>query len=151
MKAKEFLRQLKKLDKLIENRLAEREQWFARATSTTAASAPETGIRVQSSGSQQQMANAIGRCIDIEREINAHIDRLHDEKRNIIKVIEQLEVTEYDILHKMYVGVMRKGVVHYLSFDEVAEIYDRSYSWVTTIHGVALKNVQKIIDGCENL
>ena len=61
MKAKDFLNQLKKLDKLIENKLVERDQWFAMATSTTAPPAPETGIRVQSSGSKQQMANATDR------------------------------------------------------------------------------------------
>lgn len=150
--AKEFLMQLKKLDKLIENKLAERDQWLSMATSTTAAAAPETGIRVQSSGNQQKMASAVERYIDIEADINACIDRLYDEKQKIIKVIEQLDLIQYDILHKMYVGVRKHHKTHYLSFDEIADLYDRSYSWATTMHGIALKNVQKIIDekGNEN-
>ena len=146
MKAKDFLNQLKKLDRLIENKLVERDQWFAMATSTTAPSAPETGIRVQSSGSKQQMANAADRYIDIEKEIDGVIDRLCDERKKIIAVIEKLEVTEYDILHKMYVGIMKNERRHYLDFNEVAALYDRSYSWATTMHGIALKHVQQIID-----
>lgn len=151
MKAKDFLVQLKKLDKLIENKLSEREHWLSMATSTTAASAPETGIRVQSSGNQQKMAAAVERYIDIESDINACIDRLYDEKQKIISVIEQLDLVQYDILHKMYVGVRRNHKTHYLSFDEVADEYERSYSWATTMHGIALKNVQKIIDNCSEL
>ena len=146
MKAKDFLKQLQKLDKLIENKLIERDQWFAMATSTTAAAAPETGIRVQSSGSKQQMANAADRYIDIKDETDGMIDRLCDERKKIIAVIEKLEVTEYDILHKMYVGIMKDERRHYLDFNEVAALYERSYSWATTMHGIALKHVQQIID-----
>lgn len=146
MKAKDFLNQLKKLDKLIENKLVERDQWFAMATSTTAASAPETGIRVQSSGSKQQMANAADAYIDIKDEIDSMIDRLLYERKKIIAVIEKLEVTEYDILHKMYVGIMDHDRRKYLDFYDIAALYNRSYSWATTMHGIALKHVQQIID-----
>ena len=151
MRAKDFLLQLKKLDRLIENKLIERDQWLSMATSTTAASAPATGIRVQSSGNQQKMATAIERYIDIESDLNVCIDRLYDEKQKIIRIIEQLDLIQYDILHKMYVGVMKNHKTHYLSFDEIADLYDRSYSWATTMHGIALKNVQKIIDDCSEL
>ena len=134
-KAKEFLRQPKKLDKMIENKLIEKEQWKAIATGTAAQMG---GERVQSSGSQQKMADAIGRYIDIEKEINETIDKLIDEKKDVISVIEQLELTEYDIMHMVY--------IQYLTLEEAAMAYCNSYSWATTIHGRALKNVQKILD-----
>ena len=155
MKAKDFLKQLQKLDALIANKLVERDQWFAMATSTTAASAPETGIRVQSSGSKQQMANATSAYIDIERDIDACIDRLYDEKKKVLAVIEQLDVIEYDILHKVYVGVMKKtkqgNKRYYYTLDDVAEHFGKSRSWADTKHGVALKHVQNIIDNFEKL
>ena len=134
-KAKDFLKQLKKLDKMIENKLIEKEQWKAIATGTTAQMG---GERVQSSGSQQKMADAVGKYIDIEAEVNASIDRLIDKKKDVISVIEQLDVTEYDLLHMVY--------VQYLTLEEVASIYGNSYSWATTIHGRALKNVETILD-----
>lgn len=135
MKAKEFLRQLKKLDCIIKNKLIEKEQWKAIATGTTAQLG---GERVQTSGSQQKMSDAIDKYIDIEAEIDRYIDKLIDTKKDVISVIEQLNVTEYDIMHKVY--------VQYKTLDELADIYDKSYSWVTTVYGRALKNVQRIID-----
>ena len=136
-KEKRFLNQIKKLDKLIENKLAEKEQWKLIASGTTI----QLKERVQSSSNQQKMADAVVRYIDIESEINACIDSLVSKKRDVISVIEQLDVTEYDILHKVY--------VQYLSLYDVAEIYDKSDSWVTSVHGNALKNVREILDARE--
>lgn len=135
MEAKIFLNQLKKLDKMIENKLAEKDQWKAMSTGTTAKMG---GERVQSSGSKEKMADAVVRYVDLEREINKDIDRLVDERRNVINVIEQLNTVEYDLLHKMY--------VQYYTLYEIASMYKKTYSWATTIHGRALKNVQKILD-----
>lgn len=135
MDAKQFLRQLKKLDKMIENKLAEKARWKAIATGTTAQIG---GEKVQSSGSQQKMADAVCRYVDIEKEIDEQIDNLIDTRQDVISVIEKLNTTEYDILHKMY--------VQYLSLYDVADIYNKSYSWATTVHGRALKNVQAILD-----
>jgi DNA-directed RNA polymerase specialized sigma subunit len=134
-KAKDFLQQLKKLDKLIENKLIEKEQWKAIATGTTAQMG---GERVQSSGSKQRMADAIDKYIDIEKEIDDCIDNLIDAKKGVISVIEQLNATEYDLLHKVYV----QGVTLF----DVAEMCGKTYSWVTTIHGRALKKVENILD-----
>ena len=133
--AKDFLKQLKKLDRLIENKLAEIMQWKSIAMGTTAQMG---GERVQFSGSQQKMADSIERYIDIEHEIKECIDELYRTKKDVIGVIEQLKATEYDVLHKIY--------VQYLTFDEVAALYGKSKSWSTTVHGRALKNVQRILD-----
>ena len=133
-KEKKFLKQLKKLDKLIENKLAEKAQWKSIATGTTI----QLNEKVQSSGNQQKMADAVGEYIDMEREINAYIDILIAKKKDVISVIEQLNATEYDILHKVY--------VQYLTLYDVADIYEKSYSWVTSVHGRALANVRKILD-----
>jgi len=135
MEAKKFLKQLEKLDLMITNKLAEKQQWKAIATGTTASIG---GERVQSSGSQQKMADAVSRYIDIEREIDEQIDKLIDTKQDVISVIEQLKPIEYDILHKIY--------VQYIKLYEVPDIYGKTYSWATTVHGRALKNVQAILD-----
>lgn len=133
--AKNFLLQLKKTDKLIENKLFEKEQWKSIAMGT---SARMGGERVQSSGSQQKMADAVERYIDIESEIDRCIDRLIDTKKDVIGVIEQLDAIEYDILHVVY--------VQYLTLEDVAQKYDRTYRWAAGVHGRALMNVMKILD-----
>lgn len=135
MRAKDFLKQLPKLNKMIENKMAEKEQWKSIALGTTSFSTSE---RVQSTPNQQKMSDAVVRCLDIEAEIDQCIDALVDTKKDVISVIEQLEATEYDVLHKVY--------VQNITLDIVADKYERSYSWATTIHGQALKNVQKILD-----
>ena len=133
--ARIFLGQLKKLDSMIRNKLIEKEQWKALALGTTAQMG---GERVQSSGSQQKMADAVNRYIDIEAEIDRCIDRLVDKKQDVIEVIEQLDLEEYDLMHKIY--------VQYFTFDEAADNYGKSYSSITTLHGRALVNVQRILD-----
>lgn len=135
MNAKQFMKQVSKLDKLIENKLAEREQWKTIALGTTSNTEKE---RVQSSGSQQRMAEAVERYVDLEAEIDRCIDELIDVKKDVISVIEKLNVFEYDVLHKVY--------IQHMTLDEVAVLYNKSYSWATTIHGRALKSVQKILN-----
>lgn len=61
-----------------------------------------------------------------------------DWRQDIIKTIEQLRTAEYDVLHKIY--------VQNKNFYEVAALLDKSYRWVTSIHGRALANLQKILD-----
>lgn len=135
MDAKQFLNQLKKLDKMIENKIAEKARWKTMATKTTA---QISGERIQSSGSKQKMADAVGSYLDIEREIDEQVDKLYDTRQEVISVIEKLNTTEYDLLHKVY--------VQYLSLYDLADMYGKTYSWATTVHGRALKNVQKILD-----
>lgn len=145
MKAKDFLKQVLKLDRLIENKLIEREQWKSIAMGTTSSGADVmvNGVshkmdRVQSSGNPQKMADAIARYVDLEKEIDAVVDELIATKKDVIDVIEMLPPSEYDILHKIY--------IQHIPLDEVAEVYGKTYSWATTIHGRALKDVQKILD-----
>ena len=135
MKAKAYLMQIQKLDTLITNKLTEVSQWRSIALNVTA---KYSGECVKSSGSKQTMANAVDKIVDLNREINTIIDQLIETKQAVIKMIEQLNSTEYDILHKVY--------VQHLTLYEVAAACDKSYSWVTSVHGRALKNLQKILD-----
>lgn len=135
MRAKEYLLQISKIDRLIENKIAEMDHWKAIATGTTAYSEAD---RVQSSGSKDKMADAVCRYLQIDEELNRAVDLLVDTKQEVIRTIEQLEADEYDILHKLYV----QGK----TFQEVAEDKAKSYSWVTSKHGRGLASLQRILD-----
>ena len=137
MEAKEFLRQVKKLDLQIKNKLIERQQWKDIALGITVSM---EGERVQSSSSQQKMADAVGRCVDMEAEIDSLVDKLIDTKKEVVQTIEQLDSpTEYDVLHRRY--------IQYQSLQDVADHYKKDYGWATTTHGRALKHVQELLDG----
>ena len=141
---KAFLKQIEKLDKIIENKMIERQQWkdMALGLSAGGESIRIDGVlhnmdKVQSSGNPQKMADAVAKYVDLERDIDRYIDRLIVAKMDVINVIEQLNPIEYDVLHKIY--------VQKCTFYDVADAYDKTYSWVTTIHGRALKSVKKIL------
>jgi DNA-directed RNA polymerase specialized sigma24 family protein len=135
VKAKDYLLQLEKLDTIITNKLIEKDQWKATALSVTSRT---DGERVQSTSRPSKMADAIDKCVVMEAEIDSLVDRLIDLKREVTSVIEQLNATEYDVLHKRY--------IQYMSYIDIASAKGRDYNWVTTVHGRALKNVQRILD-----
>lgn len=136
MRAKDYLLQIRKLDRLINNKLLEFDQWMSIATSTTVST---EGERVQSSGSKDKMGDAVARLVDVQTEINREIDRLVDLKREVIRDIEQLPIAdEYDILHMIYVQGM--------TFQEAADALNKSYRWTTALHGRALSHLQKILN-----
>ncbi len=138
MRAKRYLQQIEKLDALIKNKMIERQQFFELATSTTAQFG---GEHVSSSGNPQKMADAMNEYIDLEKEVKSRIDELIKKRQEILSVIEQLSPSEYDFLHSVYVQRM--------TLNEVADERGMSYSWATTLHGRALKSVQKILDEME--
>lgn len=136
VKAKEYLQQARKLDRMIRNKTAEKMQWKSVAVGL---GSPQMGDKVQSSGNPQKMADAVGLYIDIEKEIDACIKELHEKRKEIIGVIEQLREDEYDLLHKVY--------IQYMTLDEVAFERQRSRSWAVKVHGIALLHVQDILNG----
>ena len=139
MDAKDFLRQVEKLDVQIRNKLIEQQQWRDIAMGITAGM---EGERVQSQGSQTKMADAVIKCVDMEAEIDRLVDNLIDTKKEVIQTIEQLDSpTEYNFLHMKY--------IQYKSLQDIADHYGYDYGWATTTHGRALKSVQTILDGKE--
>ena len=139
MKAKEYLLQVKKLDQMIQNKKVEKEMWMSMALSTTA---PFDGERVQSSGSQQKMADAVTRSVGLDEEIEKCIVDLFAKKQEVIQTIEKLSLVDYDVLHQVY--------IQNRDFYDVAEKDGRTDYWGTTAHGRALKHLQEMLDAKEN-
>lgn len=135
IKAKEFLKQVQKIDRLIDNKIAERNQWISKATSTVASS---SGERVQTSGNPYKMENAIINYLGLTEEIDKIIAELAAKKADVIKMIELLPPIEYDVLHKIY--------IQYKTLQDVADDYDKTYSWATTIQGRAMQHLQKYLN-----
>ena len=134
--AKSYLQQVEMLDAKITNKLIEKQQWKDIALGITASVG---GERVQTSGSKQKMADAVIKCVDIESEIDDLIDEFVTAKKKVITTIEQLySPMEYRILHLRY--------IQHVSLTEIADILNKDYSWVTTTHGRAVKNVQNILN-----
>lgn len=131
-----YLERVEIIDSIITNKLIEQQQWREIALGITA---NMDGERVQSSGSQSKMADAINKCVDMEAEIDDWIDQLVNIKREVIATIEKLDnATEYNVLHLRY--------IQFKDFQEIADKYGKEYGWATTTHGRALARVQEILD-----
>jgi len=140
MDAREYLEQVGKIDRLIENKLIEKEQWRSIALGTSASGSD--GDRVQSSGSKEKMADAVIKIIEIEEEIDELVDKLVDTKQDVIRTIERLDSISYDILHKRYI----QGKDLY----EICDLYGRPVPSIKRKQGKALKQVQTLLNEREN-
>ena len=135
-KAQVFLERVEKIDTILENKLIEQRQWRDIALSI---SANMDGEKVQSSGSKSKMADAVIKCVACEDDIAEYVDKLIAEKVKTVQLIESLySPTEYKILHMRY--------IQYISLTDIADRLNKEYTWVTTTHGRALKNVQKLLE-----
>ena len=135
-KAQLYLERVEMIDSIIKNKLIEQQQWKDIALGITANMG---GERVQSSGSQSKMADAIEKCVDMETEIDGLVDKLIETKKEVIQTIEQLDSPiEYNILHMRY--------IQFKDLQSIADHYHKEYGWATTTHGRAIANVQRILD-----
>lgn len=133
-----FLARVEMIDTLVENKLIEKRQWRDLALSITA---NMDGEKVKtSSTTTSKMEDAVVKCIMIEDEIADAVEKLIAEKKKVVGVIEKLySPTEYRILHMRY--------IQYISLADIAERLNREYTWVTTVHGRAVKHVQELLEG----
>ena len=120
---------------MIENKQYDKQRWKDIALNITPG---YDGERVQFHGDPQKMATAVINSVDLEREIEADILRLYRKRQDIIAVLEQLPIQDYDLLYKIYVNKK--------TLNDMADERGCSYSNITTLHGTALKKVQRIID-----
>lgn len=140
-KAQLYLERVEMIDSIVQNSLIEQRQWRELALSITA---NMDGERVQSSGSKSKMADALDKCIDMEEKIADKVNKLAKEKTEIVSTIESVSSPIfYNVLHKRY--------IQYMTLQEVADYYKRSYDWVKTTHGRAIANVQRILVNKESL
>lgn len=134
MKAKGYLLQYRKLDRVIRNKEIEKQQWKDLATSITVNT---DGERVQSSGRKDGMANAVAKYVDLEIEIDKLINSCIKLKMEITSTLEQLNADDYELLHKVYIQGMELKLASYSM--------GRSESWGSTTHGRALQRLDRIL------
>lgn len=133
--ARQYLLKVERLEKVIQNKADEIKRLQEISTGAT------NMLRldgVKRSGHSDKIGDCVSSIIQLENELQEDIERAISCRRNVEKTIEQLPASQYDFLHKVYLQGM--------NLKEVAYLYDRSYSWATTIHSKALKNLQKVLD-----
>lgn len=134
MTAKQYLRQAYRLNDLINSDLAELEQLKVLSTSVSSpnlSGMPSSGTRKQ----EAPFVNAVMKIIELEKVIDAEIDRFVDLKKEIRDVINKVP----DNSQKL---VLKLRYIQFLKWESVAAEMDLSLKQVHRIHNEALKNVK---------
>lgn len=135
--AKEYLEQVGKLDAIIDCKLADVNRLYAMATRITPTlkqDAVSGGM-----GGNDRMANAVAKIVDLQREIDADIDRLVVLKREISRTLERLKLpNHYTVLYDRYLLGM--------SWDDIAADMGYCKRNVQVIHGGALAALNRLLD-----
>lgn len=133
MTTREYLQQIDRLNRMIDNKLSEIYQLKTLVCSISVATDTE---KVKSSGSQDKMGDAIAKIVDMEKEADNMIDNMLNVKKKIIGQIESIENTNYyDVLFCRYIAKM--------TFDKIATKLNYSKMQVLRIHGDALNEFEK--------
>lgn len=133
METKEYLQQIGRYDRLINNKLVELAQYRSMACSVSAVKNDE---RVQSSPSYDTMDKIVSKIEQMENEIDMLVDRYIDSKRIIISQIDSMsdEMT-YQILFSRY--------VEQKTFEKMAIEMNYCYKQIIRRHGKALQVFEK--------
>lgn len=136
MQAKLYLQEIRKLDRKIENKQMELEHLRALLESVT----PKLKeVNVQSSLEKDRMGDNIIKIMEFQDEINKDIDRFVDRKLEAIRIINMLEDDEA-------ISLLIRRYVAYEDWEDIANALHYSRQWVDKKHGLALLELQKIID-----
>lgn len=102
MNVREWLEGLKRLDELIDAKIAEKERVRALMVNTVGS----LDGMPHAPGITDKVGNLTVKLITLEEELNALIDKYVDDKKEIVKAIERLPDREYGVIHRYYIRRM---------------------------------------------
>ena len=136
MTAKEYLSQLRLINKDIEKKLGYLEELNHFVENIKTMDYSEDRVQI-SRAQNASFTETIEKIIDLKINISSNIKRYVDLKNIIIKQIDSINIERYkDILYFRYIDFKR--------LDEIAIILNYSYDRVRHLHGEALMYFNKI-------
>lgn len=134
MVTKQYLGQIERLDKMIQNKLSEIYQLKTIACSVTVSNDSE---RVQASSDKDRLGNTVAKIVDLEKETGRLVDSFVAKRNHIIEQIDRIEdMNMYHVLSSRYVGKK--------TFDEIAIEMNYSRMQINRIHGKALIEFERL-------
>lgn len=129
MTAKEYLRQLEVMDLCINQKIAERDALYAKASGSGARFDKEP---IQGPGPSDSVGNLAAKLADLGAEIDAEIDGYAAAKHRIINQIHSLK-------NELYIQLLHKRYVEYKRLELIAVEMNYSYDRTRHLHGAALQ------------
>ena len=133
MTAKEYLRELKKLDTCINQKIQEKAALY----SSTVGAARMDIVQAHGGSPSAVVEKTIERLEEMETEINQQIDTLADRWHTIIDQIQKLN-------SEVYISVLYKRYVEFKRLEEIAVEMGYTYKYVSRIHGYALQEFYRL-------
>ena len=134
MKTEDYLKQIERLDLMIEKKLEEITNLRELAMSI---SVVQKDVNVQTSGDKDQLGKAIAKIVDLEKEADKLIDEYVDKRQRIIRQIDKIpEKDQYRILLDRY--VLQKF------WGDIIDEWDCSRSKALSVHKEALETFEKM-------
>lgn len=133
MDTKQYLNQISRLDRMINNKLSEIGQLRELSYSISAVTNEE---RVQTTPNFDKIGTAYCKIAEMEEKLDKLIDEYVDKKNLIISQIDKIEnEIYYDILFARYIEKK--------TFEKIATDLNYSFRNTTRLHGKALKEFEK--------
>lgn len=137
MDIEKWLEGVRKLDELINAKLAERDRLNELATDISAK--PFDGMPHSNTGMvSQKMQNAVVNLVILSSKIDKLIDLYIDYKQEVIDAIEKLPANEYGVLHRYY--------IRYMTQEQIAVDMCYCTSQIWRIKKKALKNLEDAVE-----
>lgn len=153
MESREYLKNIALIDAQIDGTLADIQRWYDRATSIT--QQPKTIVKLVDgklkktvvppsfgAGVSDKVGDSVSEYVDIEME--ADLKNLLTQRQQMIDLMRQLKnKDQFTVLWESY--VMNR------SNQEIADLMDRSQTWVSTVKQRALDGLDEILAKQANL
>ena len=136
MRAEEFLSRAYRLDQQIQSKVAQLDRIRACASGS---GLRYGDVKVQTSGPESMVENAVLRIMEEERAINEEIDRLVETKRQIREVVGQVE----DVTCRL---LLEKRNLLFETWPKICMDLKMGLRWAQTRHREAMMIVQGILD-----
>jgi hypothetical protein len=134
MTTKQYLGQINRLDKMIQNKLAEIYQLKSMACSVSVSSDCD---RVQSSHEMDRLGSTVAKIVDLEQETDKLVDDFLAKRKHIVGQIDEIKNSDYyQILSLRY--------VHSETFEGIANKTHWSIRKVFSLHGEALLEFERL-------
>ncbi len=134
MNIKEYLGQAYRLDQRINSKL---EQVASLNELATKCTSTLTGMPRNPNRGTSTMADAVGKIIDLQAEINRDIDALVDLKRDIVTLLKRVDNTEYQT-------ILEKRYLCFMTWEQIAVDLSYSIHHLYKLHNSALEICERI-------
>lgn len=133
---KQYLRQLKTLDNLIQAKLDKIEELSSLAARIT--QIPQL-IKVQESTSEDKLSEIVIKIVELENELKNDIDNLINLKFDIMEKINNIKNDDYKLL-------LTLRYLNFKTWEEIAVEMGCTYQWVHVLHERALIHLRNRLD-----